>query len=207
MSTLTVYSSARKKVGEVDVPEAMTSLRINTGLIFSAVQAETTNRRQGTVATKTRGKVRGGGAKPYAQKGTGRARHGSSRSILFVGGGTAFGPQPRNFHDYLPKKQRRKALLHAVALKQQEENVLLVEGWECHEAKTKPMLERLKALEIDNGLLVLDAPNALLSKSVRNIPGIGVVEARCLSAADLVQYDKAVFTRDAWEQVQKRCEA
>lgn len=204
---LTVYSADKKKVGEIALPEAWMSLHVNHGLLFSAVHAVLTNRRQGTVSTKTRGEVRGSNKKPYKQKGTGNARQGTYQSPIFVGGGQTFGPRPRTFHDALPVAQRRLAFVHALVQKIRDEKVMVIDAWTCAQPKTKPMAAALQKLGIRNGLLVLDAPNEHLMRSVRNIPNVGVREARCVNAHDVLQYDTLVVTKAAWEQMQGRVAA
>ncbi len=201
---LAVYSTEKKKVGEIDIPATWDSVRVNRGLLFSAVQAMLTNRRQGTSSTKTQSDVRGTDKKPYRQKGTGQARHGSYKSALFVGGGQTFGPKPRPFHDALPQAQRQLAFFHAMVQKVRDEKVLIVDAWQCDAPKTKPVLAALKNLGVANGLLVVDAPNQALSRSVRNVANIGLREARTLNVYDILKYDTLVVTKAAWEQMQGR---
>ncbi len=204
---LTVYSTEKKQVGEIALPATWQDMHVNEGLLFTAVHAVMTNRRQGTVSTKTRGEVRGSNKKPYRQKGTGQARHGTYQSPLFVGGGQTFGPRPRDYHDALPPAQRRTALLHALVQKIRDEKIMVIDAWACTAPKTKPMVQTLKKLGIANGLLVIDAPNEALSRSVRNVPHVSVREARCVNAHDLLQYDTVVVTKTAWEQMQGRVAA
>ncbi|MBI4238009.1 MAG: 50S ribosomal protein L4 [Deltaproteobacteria bacterium] len=202
MSTVTVYSVEKQQVGELPIPAFMAESKVCTGLLHEAVQAARTNARQGTVSTKTRAEVRGGGKKPYKQKGTGRARHGSTRSPLFVTGGQTFGPRPRHWEYAMPQQQRRAALSQALTLKLREGKLVVIDDWGVTAPKTKPLVKILQTLGVQNGLLVLDRPNTAVSRSARNIPGIGIREARCLNTAIILQHDYLVFTKAAFEQLQ-----
>jgi large subunit ribosomal protein L4 len=201
---LAVHTIEKQSVGEVETPEQWDDLQVNGGLIFSAYHAERTNRRQGTASTKTRSNVRGSNIKPYRQKGTGRARHGSKQSPLFVGGGVTFGPLPRDFDDRLPRKQRKQALLHALVQKIRDEKLQLVNEWHCDDAKTKTVVAQLKVLGLSEVLVVLDAPNVSLTRSIRNIPHCATRNAQCFNATDCVVNDHIVMTQAAFEQIKER---
>jgi large subunit ribosomal protein L4 len=203
MSKLPVYSIDNTKVGDID-SASWSAVKVNTGLIFAAVQATRTNLRQGNASTKTRANIKGTNCKPYKQKGTGRARHGNEKSPLFRGGGVTFGPLPRNFKDGISKTSRRVAAMHAFALKVQEGNVIIIDDWHCSEIKTKPLAQALKNLEVHSGVLVVDAPHRQLERSVRNIPHVHVCEARRLTAYDLIGREKVLMTKTAYQQVKAR---
>lgn len=204
MATLTVYSTSKQKVGEVAIPEGWAKARISQGLVFNAVQALQTNRRQGTVKTKHQDEVKGSDKKPFRQKGTGRARQGSACSALMVGGGQTFGPRPRVYHDRLSPVQRRKALLQALLAKYREGKVVVLDRWECNVPKTRDAAKTLNQLGLTNALIVLDAPQDALARSLRNIPRVGVEQARAVNVLDLLRYDTVVFTQAAFEQVKGR---
>lgn len=205
-ATVKVYETSKSAaVGEMALPEIFAVKRVNTGLIYDAVDVVRTNRRQGTSSTKSRGEVRGGGKKPYRQKGTGQARAGSIRSPIWVGGGQAFGPKPRPWHHAMPKGQRRSALIHAVAAKYQAEQLKIVTDWPCEAAKTKPFTQQMARLGITKGLIVTEQLQPALIKSARNVPHVDVIEARTLSAADVLAHEVVVFTQKAFEQLTARC--
>ncbi len=204
MSNLTIYTMDKKPTGEVTLPAEWGTLKVKTALIFNAVQAALTNKRQGTVKTKRSGEVRGSGKKPYKQKGTGNARHGSFQSPLFNGGGQTFGPQPRDYHDRLPATQKRAALLHALVQKQRDGKVVIVNELHCADGKTKAMVQTLKTLGVAKGVIVLASAQDDVVRATRNIPGITVRDVRCLNAHDLVKYDTLLLTKDAWDKVAER---
>lgn len=205
-AAIKVYETGKSgAVGEFALPEVFALKRVNTGLLYDAVEAVRTNRRQGTSSTKTRGQVRGGGKKPYRQKGTGQARAGSIRSPIWVGGGQAFGPKPRPWHHAMPKGQRRHALVHSLAVKHQAAQLVIVKEWQCEVAKTKPFTQQLAQLGLTKGLIVTEQLQPALVKSARNVPHVDVIEARALSAADVMAHEMIVFTQKAFEQITARC--
>ena len=169
MTSITVYNKVGEKVGMAELAPAVFGQKRRLPLVFEAVQAQFTNKRQGTVSTKIRSEVRGGGKKPYRQKGTGRARHGSGRSPIFVGGGTTFGPRPRALEHRMPRQAKRAALCSLLSIKQMANKVIVVDQWECEQPKTKPMAAALKKMGVASGLVVMDVPNGPMQKSLRNI--------------------------------------
>lgn len=204
MTNLTVYSMEKKKVGQIDVVDAVFDQKPRLPLVFESVQAHLVNMRQGNASTKTRSCVRGGGKKPYKQKGTGNARHGSIRSPLFVGGGTAFGPHPRQFEYRLPKAARRAALCSALSIKQREGKVLVVDTWQWAQPKTKLAAATLRALGVHSGLVVLVAPNAHVQRALRNVPNIKVIPEALLNAYDVLRFEHVVFTQAAVQKLMQR---
>src|SRR5579884_4221102 len=179
--------AAEKPAAEAPaLPESVFGVTPHLAVMHQALLRQLANARQGTAATKKRGQVSGGGAKPYRQKGTGRARHGSEREPSMVGGGTVFGPQPRSFAQRMPKKMRRLALRSALSVKAQEGKVSVVEAFEFEEPKTKKMAELLRAAGVESTVLVvLPAPNLLVQRSAANLPWAKVVQASNLSLYDL----------------------
>ncbi len=188
----------------VDLPPEVFGGPIRRHLLFEAVRAYLAARRAGTHSTKTRGEVSGGGKKPWRQKGTGRARAGSIRSPLWVGGATVFGPKPRDYAYALPKKARREALRSALAAKLRAGALILVERIELPEAKTRHMAAYLKSLGIERGLMVLSEPIDAVVRAARNLPGVEVVTADELSIYDLLRHPKVVMVASAIEQLKKR---
>ncbi|MBI4367308.1 MAG: 50S ribosomal protein L4 [Deltaproteobacteria bacterium] len=200
MTRAVVYNAAKEPIGELELSEAVFGRKDRLPLVFEAVQAHRTNARQGTAATKVRSEVRGGGKKPYRQKGTGNARHGSLRSPLFVGGGAVFGPHPREFRHRIPRQAKRAALCSALSRKQREGKVMVVDRLHCETPKTKPMAAVLRALGVASGLIVLEGVHAHVQRSLRNIPRVKVIAERGLNVYDVLRYEHIVFTKAAMEQ-------
>jgi large subunit ribosomal protein L4 len=199
-----LYSSSGERSGEVALPESIFGETPNRAVMHQAYLRQLANARQGTAATKTRAMVSGGGAKPYRQKGTGRARHGSEREPSMVGGGTVFGPQPRSFAQRMPRKMRRLALRSALSVKAAEGRVAVLDGFALEEPKTKVMAELLRAVGVeDTALVVLPAPNDVVSRSAGNLPWAKVVLARNLSLYDIFTHDHLVIARDALELLEE----
>ncbi len=186
------------------LPDSVFGVTPHQAVMHQALLRQLANARQGTAATKTRGEVSGGGRKPYRQKGTGRARHGSEREPSMVGGGTVFGPQPRSYAQRMPKKMRRLALRSALSVKAQEGKVSVVDAFEFEEPKTKRMVELLRGAGVETtALVVLPAPNLLVQRSVANLPWAKVVQASNLSLYDLFTHDRLVIQRDALETLEE----
>jgi large subunit ribosomal protein L4 len=204
--TLPVVSQTRDRVGEIQVPAAGVSGPGREHLLHEAVRSQLASRRAGTAATKTRGLVSGGGKKPWRQKGTGRARAGSIRSPLWAGGGTIFGPQPRDYSYRLPKTARRAALRGALASRHAAGALLVVDRLTLPEAKTKRMIECLNGLGLAQGsvLIVLAAPDEILERAARNLPHVKVLQARGLNVYDVLGHAHLVLTREAVAQVVAR---
>jgi large subunit ribosomal protein L4 len=203
--TLPVVSGSRAKVGEVDVPAGLVSGPAREALLHDVVQCQLANRRAGTAATKTKGFVSGGGKKPWKQKGTGRARAGSSRSPLWAGGGTIFGPQPRDYGYRLPKTARRAALRAAIANRHAEGRLVVVDGVTLAEPKTKRMAEWLRGLGIDaSALLVLAQPDEAVERAARNLPHVKILLTRGLNVYDVLGHVHLLVTRAALEELVAR---
>jgi large subunit ribosomal protein L4 len=203
-----VISPERQPVGEIELPLVITQQPPREHLLFETVRMQLANRRAGTAATKTRGFVRGGGKKPWKQKGTGRARSGSTRSPLWVGGGTTFGPQPRSYEYRLPKSARRTALRAAIAGKYRDGELFVVNEIELAELKTKRMVEFLARLQMgDSVLVVIPEANEKIEKSARNLPGIKVLRCEGLNVYDLLHYRQVLFTQAALQKVTERLAA
>ncbi len=189
---------ATAAVVEVELPESVFGQQPNMAVMHQAFLRQAANARQGTAATKTRAEVRGGGAKPYRQKGTGRPRRGSIREPSMVGGGTVFGPQPRSFAQRMPRKMRRLALRSALSVKASEGKISVVDGFAMEEPKTRAMVELLRELGVeDTVLLILPASNEIVSRSVSNLPWAKVVLAQNLNLYDVFTYDRLLIAKDA----------
>jgi large subunit ribosomal protein L4 len=197
-----VKASRTKKgdasVAPTNLPEAVFGQVPNMAVMHQAYVRQLANGRQGSASTKTRADVRGGGAKPYRQKGTGRARHGSNREPSMVGGGTVFGPHPRSYAQRMPRKMRRLALRSALSVKASEGKVKVVDAFELDEPKTSAMAAMLRDLGVEETvLLVLPAPNDVVARSVSNLPWAKVILARNLNLYDLFTHDQLFIARDA----------
>lgn len=192
-------------VEKVTVSEDVFGREVRADLLHEAVVNYLANQRQGTHAVKTRGMVRGGGKKPWKQKHTGRARHGSIRSPLWKGGGVVFGPQPRDYGYKMTKKQRRLALKTALSAKLRDGELLVVDSMEFDRPRTKDMIALLKGLGIDNGsvLVVVPEKDDNVYLSARNIPRVDVVRAADLNTYDLLVHNRVLMTREALMKVQE----
>ena len=191
-------------VDTLDLADSVFSIEPNRDAIYRVMLAQQANRRQGTSKTKGRSEVRGGGRKPYRQKGTGRARHGSTRSPIWVGGGVTFGPQPRSYAYKLPKKQRRLALKSALSSKVNAEEIRVLEELNFDAPKTKEMLKVLSGLSTEKKALVVTADyNDTVALSARNIPGVKFITATSVNVLDLLNYDHLIITQDAVKKVEE----
>ena len=200
---LDVINSNNEKVGALDVSDDVFGGRVNTDLIWESVVHQNASKRRGTHATKNRALVSGSGKKPWRQKGTGRARVGSVRSPLWRHGGTVFGPQPRSYDFPLPKKIERGALRAALAQKMQDGRLVVVDQLAATEIKTKAAAEMLKRLGVSGKAVLVDvALDEKLSRSVRNMPGVVLVQSARLTARDVMAASRVVATRGALEKLQ-----
>jgi large subunit ribosomal protein L4 len=199
MPVVAVYSSSSgEQVGEMQLSERVFGEQINEAVIHEVVVNQLANARVGTSSTKGRGEVRGGGRKPWRQKGTGRARAGSIRSPLWRGGGVVFGPKPRDYSYTVPKKVRRLAFRSALSAKLAEDKMVVLDELNFDQPKTKKMVELLNKFSVDKkAIVVTGSRDENVEKSARNIPGITPRTSDRLSVLDLVTHDKLLLTRDA----------
>ena len=187
-----------------ELAEGIFGKEIRAHLLHQVVVMQLNNRRAGTASTKTRGLVRGSGKKPWRQKGTGRARAGSVRSPIWVGGGRVFGPLPRDYSYRLPKKARQQALLSALSLKNKEGKIVVVEDIEFTEIKTKQMVNLLQSLEVSDALLVIPSPDRSIELSARNLPGVKVIRAEGLNVYDVLRFEHLILTKGALGKIEER---
>jgi large subunit ribosomal protein L4 len=201
---LDVVDNQNTKVGSVEVSDDVFGGRVNTELIWESVVRANAAARRGTHATKNRALVSGGGKKPWRQKGTGRAQVGSSRTPLWRHGGTVFGPQPRSYAYTLPKKVERGALRAALAQKMKDGALVVVDQLAADAIKTKAAVELLKRLGVKGKAVLVDvALDENLERSIRNVPGVAIVQSRRLTARDVMNAEQVVATRAALEKLQE----
>jgi large subunit ribosomal protein L4 len=183
---------------------AIFGVKTRSHLLHQAVVMQLANRRAGSAATKSKGFVSGGGKKPWRQKGTGRARAGSIRSPIWVGGGTVFGPQPRDYSYRMPRSARREALLSALSLKKREGKIIVVDKFDLEQAKTKLMVQALNELKVESAVIVISQPNDTIERSARNLPKVKVLRVDGVNVYDLMRYDHLILTEDALRQLEAR---
>jgi large subunit ribosomal protein L4 len=193
-----------KKVGQADLADAVFGAKVKDYLLWEVVKAQQAGKRAGTHDTKTRAEVRGGGKKPYKQKGTGNARQGSIRAPNYVGGGKVFGPHPRSYAITVPKKVKRAALASALSLRAKEKKLVVVDQLAFDAPKTKRMAGILKALGVERALVVDAAANENLFKSVRNLARSKVLAPEGLNVYDILNHPGLVIAAGAIKQVEQR---
>jgi large subunit ribosomal protein L4 len=202
MATIAVYDIGNQKVNDMEVDDRVFDAKINPSLLYDVVRMNLALQRKGTASTKNKALVRGGGAKPWRQKGTGRARAGSRRSPLWRGGGTIFGPIPRDYSFSLPKKVKRSALRAALSLKRKEEKLILLDDFPLEGFKTRQVLEVLRRFGVGNALIVTDEKRSLLEGSARNIPGIQVISYDALNVYDILNHEHLILLCPAVQRIQ-----
>ena len=205
MPQVTVYDTNGKQVGELQLNDKVFGAEVNKSLMHEVVVMHLARQRVGTAATKTRSMVRGGGRKPWRQKGTGRARQGSIRAPQWRKGGIVFGPQPRDFSYTMPKKARRAALCSALSAKVQSNNLIVLDDWQIDAPKTKEVVKVLKNLNLDGkkALIVTADNDAVMYKSTRNIEKVAAMEARNLNTYEVLNYETLIMTKDAVAKVEE----
>ena len=206
MASLDVLGAGGEKAGSVELDPRVFEVPIKPHLFHAEVRRQLSRRRAGTHATRNRSAVSGGGSKPYRQKGTGRARQGTTRAPQYHGGGVVFGPVPRSYEQKLPKKVRRAALRAALSLRLREQAVSVVESFGLEEYSTKRMLGILEGLGVmdDSLLIVLEAGDPHVERSARNLPRVNVIRAEGLNVYDVLRHRRILLTREAAQAVQGR---
>ena len=204
MAVCDIYNTRAEKVGEIDLNDALFGVEVNTGILHEVVCMQRANRRSGNACTKTRGEVSGGGAKPWRQKGTGRARAGSRTSPVWRGGGTVFGPKPRDYSYSMPKKVKRLALRMALSARCQEGNVVIVDQLELSAVKTKEFVKVMENFKFDNCLIVTKDPNDILGLSVRNTVGFDVLPVAGLNVFDILKHSKLMLVQSSLNNLEER---
>lgn len=204
MPKIDVYNIEGKKVNDVELKEDIFGIIPNEELVHSVIVNYLANQRQGTQSTKTRAEVRGGGKKPWRQKGTGRARQGSIRAPHWVGGGIALGPKPRSYSYKLNKKERRLAIKSCLSSKVIENELTVVDKFEFNAIKTKEVAKMLNNLKLEGKtLILLPEKNEIIQKSARNIKGVKTLSVNTINAYDLVKYKNLVVTLDTVKRLEE----
>ena len=204
MSVTEVKNIKNEKTGDVELNDSIFGVEVKQHIIHDIVRMQRAGRRAGNASTKTRAEVRGGGAKPWRQKGTGRARAGTRNSPLWRGGGTVFGPKPRDFSYKLPRKVRKLGIRMALSSRLSEENLVVLDAFQMDEIKTGNFVAIMNDLKIDNALIVIPTSDEKLEKSSRNVPGYKVMATAGLNVYDILLHKKIVLIQDCLGQLEKR---
>src|SRR6185369_6410519 len=202
--TIPVVNQSKDPAGEITLPAGVFDGPVRRHLLYEIVNMQRANRRAGTAATKTRAFVRGGGKKPWRQKGTGRARAGSTRSPIWVGGATVFGPQPRDYSYRLPASARRSALRSVLAMKVRAGQLIVIDAIDIPDGKTKSLVQMLQVFDVPRALIIIEAANPLLERAARNLNGVRVLRADGANVEDILRYPHLMMTRAAVDAVSGR---
>ena len=204
MPKLNVLNVSGQKVGEIELSDSIFGVEVNGHVLYEVVKNQLANKRQATQSAKTRAEVRGGGRKPWKQKGTGRARQGSTRSVQWVGGGVAFAPKPRSYKYTLPKKVRRLAMKSALSSKVQNSEVIVLDALNMDAPKTKEFAQILNNINAaKKALVVIADKNDNVIKSARNIEGVQTALVNTMNVYDILKYDSFIITTDAVKKVEE----
>jgi len=203
MAQADLFDIKGEKVGEVEIQDEVFNCEVKTYLMHDVVTMQLANRRRGTASTKTRKEVSGGGKKPFRQKGTGRARQGSSRSPLQPGGGTVFGPHPRDYSYSVPKKVRRSALRSALTVRYTGLAMKVLDKLELEAISTKNFNGIVRTFSLTKPLFVIDKKNEVLEKSARNLPFVKVLRVEGLNVYDIIKHEQLVLTLDALRRIEE----
>ncbi len=203
MPKVSVYKKDGEKTGQMNLKNEIFGVEVNEAVMHQVVVAQLANRRQGTQSALTRSEVRGGGIKPWRQKGTGRARAGSSRSPIWTKGGMTFAVKPRDYSQKVNKKVRKLAIQSALSMKVSDNDIIVLEDLALDAPKTKIMAEILKGFDVKKALIVTPAKDDAVVRAAGNIQGIKTLTADTVNVYDLVNYDKLIITKDAVKKVEE----
>lgn len=204
MPKVNVYNMSGEQIEEIELNENIFGVEINQHVVYEVVKNQLANKRQGTQSTKTRAEVRGGGRKPWRQKGTGRARQGSIRAPHFTGGGVVFAPKPRDYSYKVPKKVKRLALKSALTSKVEMGEIIVVDKIDFEAPKTKEMAKFLSNVNADKkALIVMEEKNVNVIKSANNIPNVQTALVNTLNVYDILKYNSFIITKDAVRKVEE----
>jgi large subunit ribosomal protein L4 len=204
-----LFDKNGKESGTVELGKKIFDQKINKALLWETINVLTGNRRKGQASTKTKAEVRGGGKRPWRQKGIGWARHGSTRSPIWRGGGVTFGPKPRDYTTSMPKKKKLGALLASLSAKAQESKILVIEDIELDTPKTKNFVQILKDIKIDNArtLVAVDTMQKNILMASRNVPNVQLKSANDINCYDVLSAEYLLITKKGLEKLEQRCAA
>lgn len=203
MAKVSVFNMEGKEVEQMELADSVFGVEVNDHLVHMAVLQQLANKRQGTQKAKTRSEVRGGGRKPWRQKGTGHARQGSTRSPQWTGGGVVFAPTPRDYSFKLNRKEKRAALLSALSSRVQENKLIVVDQLAFDEIKTKKFAELLRNLKVEKALVVLGQDDEKAIISARNIPDVKTAQTNSINVYDILKYNTLVVTKEAVKSIEE----
>ncbi len=207
MSTVDIVNTSNEKVGEIELNADVFDLTVKEHLLHDVVRMQRASKRAGNASTKTRVEVRGGGAKPWRQKGTGRARAGTRNSPIWRGGGVTFGPKPRDYSFKLNRKVKKQALAMAISARLQEGNLVVVDDFAMDTIKTKDFVGIMNGFEFENCLIITEGSNENVIKSSRNVNGFKVLPVDGLNVYDILLHKKLMLVKPAVESLEKRLTA
>lgn len=203
MPTVGLFNKEGNKIEDIQLNDNIFAVEVNADAMHQVVVALLANKRQGTQSAKTRAEVRGGGIKPWRQKGTGRARQGSIRAPQWIKGGVVFAPKPRNYRMSIPKSMRRVAMLSALTSKVQNDEMVVLDSLTLEAPKTKEIVKMLNAFNAKKTLIVTAEANETVYKSARNIEGVAVLPVNNINVYDLLKYSKVIMTKDAVSKIEE----
>ena len=193
MPVADVFDIDKNKVSQIELSDAVFGVQANPDVVYEVVRMQMASRRRGTASTKERGDIRGGGKKPWRQKGTGRARAGTTRSPLWRGGGTVFGPRPKEYAYKVPRKVRKAAIISALSMKFSEDRIVILKEFPLEEIKTRKFKEVVDRFGLHNTLFILDKPNQILEKSSKNLSDVKMIKSEGINVYDLLRHDHVVL--------------
>jgi large subunit ribosomal protein L4 len=202
MAVVDVFDIEKKKVAEVDLNDTVFAAEVNEAIIYDVVKMQLASRRSGTASTKTRSDVRGGGKKPWRQKGTGRARSGTSRSPIWRSGGTVFGPHPRDYSYSIPKKVRKKALISALSMKLKENKMVILKDFPMDKISTRVFKSVFDLFSLKKALFVLDDNNEVLLKSSRNMKNVKMVRSEGINVYDILNHEHLILLEPSVKKIE-----
>lgn len=204
MPKVALYNVSGQQIGDIELSDAVFGVEVNQHVLYEVVKNQLANKRQGTQSAKTRAEVRGGGRKPWRQKGTGRARQGSIRAPQWIGGGVVFAPKPRDYSYSVPKKVKRLAMKSALSSKVESQEIIVLDELNLTQPKTKDMANILKNINSNKkALIVMAEKNENVVKSANNIPGVQTALVNTLNVYDILKYDSFIITKDAVKKVEE----
>lgn len=204
MPKVALYNVSGQQIGDMELDDNVFGIEVNEHVLYEVVKNQLANKRQGTQSAKTRSEVRGGGRKPWKQKGTGRARHGSIRSPIWTGGGVTFAPKPRDHSYKLPKKVRRLGMKSALSSKVENNNLIVLEDLKLEQPKTKDIVNILKNIKSGKkALIVMSEKDENVIKSAKNIQGVETALVNTMNVYDILKYESFIITKDAVKKVEE----